>query len=192
MFKMIDFSQLEEGDIMFCKIGGFVPGFFPVRVGQWLLAQTSEEERYINHVAMVTSEIGQPVRIVQAMPGGAEEVRLKRETITDNHIFLRPKYDFQMDQAYAAASAAEEYIGTPYSFLDYVAIAGMHMHIENGPIHEYVRSTGHMICSQLVDQALSNAGFHVFDDGRLPQDVMPVELYRALRAMPGTLKLVVK
>lgn len=43
-----------------------------------------------------------------------------------------------------------------------------------------------MICSQLVDQALADAGFHVFDDGRLPQDVVPAELFRALLDTPGT------
>jgi hypothetical protein len=42
------------------------------------------------------------------------------------------------------------------------------------------------MCSQLADQALADAGFHVFDDGRLPQDVVPAELFRALIDMPGT------
>jgi hypothetical protein len=47
-----------------------------------------------------------------------------------------------------------------------------------------------MMCSQLVDQCLADAGFHVFNDGRLPQDVVPAELFRALVEMPGTKMLV--
>jgi hypothetical protein len=87
--------------------------------------------------------------------------------------------------ANAVAFVARGYVGTPYSFLDYAAIAGLHAGVKNGPIRRYVKSTGHMICSQLADQAMSDAGWHVFDDGRLPQDVTPAALYRQMMRMPG-------
>jgi hypothetical protein len=35
-----------------------------------------------------------------------------------------------------------------------------------------------MICSQLVDTILCRAGYHLFADGRLPQDVTPGALFR--------------
>jgi len=40
-----------------------------------------------------------------------------------------------------------------------------------------------------VDQALTDTDYHVFDDGRDPQDVTPAALYRKLKTMPGTLTL---
>ena len=194
-------ETLRPGDIGFGPIGGFIPGFFPVDVGQWLLARTSREERDIDHVFVVT-ESRHPiptVRIVQAMPSGAEEISIGREHWTDRYVYVRPAYADQVDpfrpgleyrsQGWRVAAAARKYVGTPYSFLDYAAIAGLHAGIKNGLIRRYVRSTGHMICSQLADQALFDAGFHVFNDGRLSQDVMPCELYRALIAMPGALVL---
>ena len=190
-------ETLRPGDIGFGPIGGFIPGFFPVDVGQWLLARTSREERDIDHVFVVTRAFEPPgrfatastaVHIVQAMPSGAEEISIGQEHWTDRYVYVRPAYADVL-QARETAQAARRYVGTPYSFLDYAAIAGWHAGIKNGLIRRYVRSTGHMICSQLADQALFDAGFHVFNDGRLPQDVMPCELYRALIAMPGTLVL---
>ena len=59
-----------------------------------------------------------------------------------------------------------------------------------GRIAERIMDRGEMICSQLADQALTDAGFHVFDDGRLPQDVVPAELFRKLLSMQGTRYLV--
>jgi hypothetical protein len=201
-------ETLRPGDIGFGPIGGFIPGFFPVDVGQWLLARTSDEERDIDHVFVVVqaAKTGYDLpnvmragtRIVQAMPSGAEEIEIGQEHWTDRYVYVRPAYLDAGVSALEAAAAARAYIGTPYSFLDYAAIALHHIDpvwrispesVNSQPLARYIRSTGHMICSQLADQALTDAGFHVFDDGRLPQDVMPCELYRKLISLPGTLVL---
>lgn len=193
-------ETLRPGDIGFGPIGGFVPGFFPVDVGQFLLAGTKRVERDIDHVFVVTRAFepadaprrlaGTQAHIVQAMPSGAEEIGIGAEHWTDRYVYVRPDYSGPwVPNGDAVARAARAYVGTPYSFLDYAAIAGLHAGIRNGPVRRYVRSTGHMICSQLADQALTDAGFHVFTDGRLPQDVMPIELYRKLTSMTGTLVL---
>ena len=39
-----------------------------------------------------------------------------------------------------------------------------------------------MICSQLVDEAYARAGVQLFDDGRLPGDVTPADLYGLIAA----------
>jgi hypothetical protein len=62
----------------------------------------------------------------------------------------------------------------------------VHLGIANGPVRRYVTSSKRMICSQLADQAMSDAGFHVFNDGRLPQDVTPSALFAKLLSLPGT------
>lgn len=126
-------------------------------------------------------------RLVQAMPSGAEEIDMSYDQHwTPGHVYVRPAYGTVREQAIMTAVHAREYIGTPYSFADYAAILGVHLGIKDGALRHRVTTSGHMICSQLADQALADAGFHVFDDGRLPQDVVPAELYRALMAMPGT------
>jgi hypothetical protein len=71
---------------------------------------------------------------------------------------------------------ARKLVGVPYSGLDYVALAALHLHLPSKWIRDRVESSHHLICSALVDRALMNAGIHLFDDGRLPGDVMPADL----------------
>jgi len=71
---------------------------------------------------------------------------------------------------------ARKLVGVPYSALDYFALAALHLHLPSTWIRQRVESSGHMICSQLVDAVYLRAGIHLFDDGRLPGDVMPSDL----------------
>ncbi len=179
-------EKLRPGDIMFSNTAGAVGVF--ITFAQWLLTKTEPGEFDIDHVGVVVSGGADWPRIVQAEPKGAECVSLDpAKHWTGHQIYVRPDYSFPLDQAERTAMAAMDYVGTPYSFADYAAILGLHSGIKNGPIRRYVTSSKHMICSQLADQALSDAGLHVFTDGRLPQDVMPVELFRALVARKGTM-----
>jgi hypothetical protein len=143
------------------------------------------EPGYPHHVFPVTA--ASPPKCVEAMPNGAREVDIDGRWGAD-YVYLRPAY-VDVLQAREIAQAARLYIDVPYSFADYAAIAGVHFGISNGLIRRYVTTSKHMICSQLADQALCDAGFHVFDDGRLPQDVTPGALFKALKAMPGTIEL---
>lgn len=73
-------------------------------------------------------------------------------------------------------AAGRKFVGVPYSLLDYAAIAALHLHLPSKWIRQRVQSSGHLICSQLVDAAYLNAGVHLFNDGRLPGDVAPADL----------------
>ena len=84
----------------------------------------------------------------------------------------------------------------PYSFLDYDALLARRLHLpdwrvwpnrdstEGVPreglltLREFVRDTGHMICSQEADEFKLRLGCHVFNDQRWPQDVTPGALWR--------------
>jgi cell wall-associated NlpC family hydrolase len=79
-------------------------------------------------------------------------------------------------------NAAHGYVGTPYSWPDYAAIAAHHLHLlpATNALKNYVASTKHMICSQLVDQCYEDAAYHLFNDGRWPGYVMPGSLYNLL------------
>lgn len=172
---MSTLADLRPGDIGFSNITGYAGAL--IWAGQRLLAATEKGEANIKHVFVVT-QAGDYPRIVQAMPHGAEQIEIGDEHWTKDFVYLRPMLD--NSQGVEIATAARGYIDTPYSFADYAAILGLHMGIDNGAVRRYVTSSGHMICSQLADQSLSDAGFHVFTDKRLPQDIMPIELYRRL------------
>jgi hypothetical protein len=76
----------------------------------------------------------------------------------------------------AVVAEARKLVGVPYSPTDYLALALLHLHLPSKWIRDRVQSSGHMICSALVDRAYMNAGVHLFSDGRLPGDVMPADL----------------
>lgn len=208
---MITLADVRPGDIIFGPIGGLVPGVFPVGVGQVLLADRKARLSWrrwwkIRHVLVVTQAVG-PGQVlpavlgpkaVQAMPGGAEEIELTAERHwTKDYVYVRPAYDagqpFEIgyenrSQGFKVARAARHYIGTPYNFLTYGKLAAAHLHLglTERTLRKWISTRHDMMCSQLADQCLADAGFHVFDDGRLPQDVVPAELYRKLLGMPGT------
>lgn len=201
---MITLADLRPGDIGFARHVSPRSADLLILAGQTFLG----EPGYPHHVFVVTQaqtnltfgmDLGGPTfgpKIVQAMPSGAEEITVGQEHWTADYTYIRPAYEHngparpfwvrdEPTQAVAVAVAARDYVGTPYSFADYAAITGLHLGIKNGPIRRYVTSSRHMICSQLADQAMSDAGWHVFNDKRLPQDVTPGALFAQMMTMPG-------
>lgn len=183
--SLIDVSDLQAGDVGLGPIGGLA-GWIP-KIGQLLTDGRSWPE----HAFIVTSRL--PLRIVQAMPGGAEAVAFDpARHFTIDHVFYRPPYasgqPFEIGLEYRtgswnAALAARKLVGTPYSFLDYLSIALWHWKIRPEWVARYIRSTHHLICSQLVDLALQEGGVHLFNDGRLPQDVTPSAMAKQMNAL---------
>ena len=72
--------------------------------------------------------------------------------------------------------AARGYLGTPYGWLDYLAIAAHRFRLPLPGLRGYIARTRSMICSQLVDQCYADAGVHLFADGRWPGYVTPADL----------------
>ncbi len=200
-------EDLRNGDIVVTSIDKFVPGFLPVAVGQALLFVTRAWWRYVRtparwwrwrHIAIV---VDGGTGLCQAMPGGVEIIPFPQRLLDDPRtLFIRPDYSIYvtanrafvwadsgvMMQDFVATSAAF-YRGTPYGFLTYAKLAAgaFRMRLTEQWLRRKMSTRRDMICSQHVDQALSDAGYHVFDDGRLPQDVVPAELALALLEKPG-------
>jgi len=123
-------ADLRPGDIMFSTIGGFIPGVFPVKAGQRMLGESMRiGRRSFDHVGIVV-QAGVPgpyprIRLVQAMPGGAEEITLTAATHwTDTVSYVRLPEDYP-GQAADAAAIARLFVseGVRYSFLSYGALA---------------------------------------------------------------------
>jgi hypothetical protein len=185
----IDPVELPPGTVMFGPIGGIVPGLFPVALGQLLTAPRKELSTWRKwwkkrHCAIVDQD-DNGTWIIQAMPRGAERVPLAERHWTRDYVYIHPAYG--EGQGQAVADAARGYLGTPYNFLTYGRIgAGIfHLPVTQAVLRRWISSRDDMMCSQLVDQAQADADWHNFDDGRLPQDVVPAELYRALLTLPG-------
>jgi hypothetical protein len=87
-----------------------------------------------------------------------------------------------------AAAAAYRYAcpgpwgphGVPYSYLDYEALALHTLRMPAPGLRQFIANSHHMICSQLVDQALQDGGVHLFTDGRWPGYVKPSDLGKVL------------
>ncbi|MFD6361845.1 hypothetical protein ACFWFX_18635 [Streptomyces roseolus] len=156
------------GDFALTKIGG-VTGRF-VAAGQALVGDAAPVQHAFVYVGNG--------EIVQAMPGGAELIRL--EDASEPVVWSTGHFELTAWERTHITTAAHGLVGTPYSFLDYASIALAHFRIRPRWVRDYVADTGHLICSQLVDEVYLRAGVHLFDDGRLPGDVTPGDLWKLL------------
>lgn len=159
----------KPGDFGLVRIKGIVGAF--VMLGQWFNGDRSQW----THAFLLLDDD----TVIEAMPRGAQIVPLSRyagrEIRWSSDIPLTP------EQRRDIVQAGRDLEGTPYSFADYAALFFERIGIGFGLTRKYVRNTGHMICSQLVDEVYRRAGVHLFTDGRLPQDVTPGDLDILLR-----------
>lgn len=107
------------------------------------------------------------VYIVEATPRGAEETVWHY----DDHDHLWSTGIVKTSTR--AGKAALAYLGTPYSWLDYAAIAARASHLWAPGLRHYVASTKHLVSGQLVDRAELDAGVHLLTDRRWPGWVRP-------------------
>jgi len=118
-------------------------------------------------------------QIVQTNPGGAREVQ-----ITDwragraDALWSTGAIELTGSQRAAICAAAIGYAArnVHYSSLDYLALAAHRLHLPVPWLQHFIADTGHMICSQLVDQCYRDAGVQLFSDHRWPGYVTPADL----------------
>jgi hypothetical protein len=184
-------SDLRAGDVGFGPIGGLAG--IGVWLGQGVLGDWSEEDNKVRHVYMITGtdfHPDSPAReAVEAVAGGVRRVDI-RDRWTPAYRYIRPAYA-GAQQAALAAHHAERMLNVPYNWLNYPALTAHHLHLPVPHLDDWIARTDadgyprHVICSQHVDAALTLAGFQVFDDGRLPQDVWPSALFNQLLKLGG-------
>lgn len=167
--------DLLPGDIGF-KTDLSAAGRF-ARAGQWLLR---DDCRYW-HAFIVIQDASRPHECVEAMPRGARIASLDGRT-GEPYAYVRLPLSPEQREAVSMEAlslvAQRSGRGIGYSFADYLALALWEKNIPGrNVLRGYVKSSNRMICSQLVDYVLCEAGFHLFNDGRLPQDVTPGDLF---------------
>jgi len=171
MLRIETVGDLLPGDIGFTTIPGRVGA--GVALGQALL----RDECRFTHTWIVARTGPGYAFGVEAMPHGARSVVQNEDEPRIGPGFGYVRLPLTDDQRSLVHPWVLERIGTPYSFLDYLSIGLLHLGLPRRLVAGRVTSSRHMICSQLVDAALTDAGFHLFDDGRLPQDVTPGALF---------------
>lgn len=124
--------------------------------------------------------------IIEAMPGGALLSDLSeydgRPIMWSTGLI--PLTDDQRSLIVQSALAQE---GTPYSFLDYLAIGLYRLGIKHPGVAKRVESSKHLICSQLVALDYEHAGIPVTD--LPPYLVTPGKLTNYLLRLKGYAKL---
>lgn len=111
-------------------------------------------------------------QIVEAQPGGA--------AISQLSAYTNVQWDKRIDSSDVGrdiAKAALGMVGTPYNWLDIAALTFACYGMRNRWIDRRIERDDRLICSQLVDKAYQLAGVQLFDDGRLPGEVTPGDLY---------------
>lgn len=112
---------------------------------------------------------------IEAYPGGAIYADIKRFA-PDSLVWSTGLVALSQRDRDRIVSIARTYFGTPYSFLDYAALAAKRFHVPTPHLKKFIGSSKHMICSQLVDRVYMEADVHLFSDGRWPGYVTPASL----------------
>jgi hypothetical protein len=170
-------KSVQPGDF-FCVQGSSKSGRW-IGGAEFIDGATPEASQF-QHVAMVVSVAGTLLRIVEAEGQGAVEVpfHYPGQHIIWSTGFFYPTTQQRRRIVSAARQFAIDKIG--YSYLDYLSLTAHHYHLPIPGLQEYIKSSGHVICSQLVDRACNIGGEHLFRDGRWDGDVKPSDLSQLL------------
>jgi hypothetical protein len=178
-------ADVLPGDFAVLPISGDVGR--GIEIGQWLLAVIHgwprakvRKMRPFDHAEIY---VGQPDAdgphgyTIGAYPGGARKVPLPCPPAElPGSLWSSGLIDLTAAQREAITGWAIAHIGTPYSFIDYVAIAAHGLHLPVPGLRAYIRSSRHMICSQMVDADYTANGVHLYSDGRWSGYVDPLML----------------
>ncbi|MDH6141138.1 hypothetical protein P3T35_003151 [Kitasatospora sp. GP30] len=173
--------QPRPGDIGLTSITGTV-GWL-IRLGQWLNGDGFAPYEH----AFIVIGPGADGRqcLVEAQPGGARIGLL--DEFSDRHVeYVAPAGLTDAQRVRIVHAAVFLAVArTPYSFLDYLALAAHRFRLPIPGLRRYVADSGHLICSQLADEAYRRAGVQLFADGRWPGYITPADLWQRLgRSMP--------
>lgn len=156
---------------------GLVIGTDPVGIGIRIaeFLDGKGKSKY-SHAFIITDDNDlDSCRIIEAEPGGAR-VGYASEYGQPGIGWIKSDWTLDSQQRDAIVTRATQLLKTPYSFLDYLSLAAVHFHVRPAFMLDYVKSTHHVICSQLVDAAYTTAGLLMFSDNRFPGDVTPADL----------------
>lgn len=145
-----------------------------IRVLQFANGDGWAWSRYCHAFIVESVDPDGTVHAIEAWPGGA-----RRDTyLADDPKILWSQIQLTDDQRTKIVDTAVSLLGTPYSYLDYLAIAAHHLHLPGaGLLENKVADTHHVMCSYLVDLCYRSATVELLPS-ELPGYVTPAELAR--------------
>lgn len=158
----------QPGDFALVRISGYV-GLL-IRIAQWL---NGSGARNYEHAFIVMPNN----TLVEAEPGGAR--RVGDDEYAGSNV-LYSSWNLTDRQRGLICYTAQYMVSTPYSALDYVALALHRLRIPAPWLRRYIESQKHVICSQLVTACYEAAGLKMFSDGRWDGYVTPGDLEAVL------------
>lgn len=117
--------------------------------------------------------------IIEAEPGGAR-IRSVTEYAPSTVRWSTGHFQLSGSQRTQIIRRARVFEGTPYSAADYFALATHRLHIPAPGLKSFIESSGHVICSQLVDISYQAGPYELFTNRRWPGDVTPGDLNKLL------------
>jgi uncharacterized protein YycO len=137
-------------------------------------------DSYMNHALVYVGEHAEG-NIIEAHPGGASYNNVSAYADPKKRLtWSTGLFDLTDAQREAIAAWAIAQQGVPYNWVDIAAITLKILGFSSKKIDGVIENDQRLICSQLVDKAYLLAGVHLFDDGRLPGQVTPGDLYNLL------------
>lgn len=165
-------SLPQPGTIGLTQISGAVGK--GIEFGQWLNGEGFE--RWEHAFVLLPGDL-----ILEAEPGGARIVPMHYSDV----YWCRGLYTLlpQPPNQQQLGIIAAQFQGVPYSFLDYEALAAHRLHIPAPGLRDFIKDSGHEICSQMADDFYLRLGAHIFTDDRWTGDVTPASLYNRDQAL---------
>jgi hypothetical protein len=172
--------NIQPGDFCCIPINGNVGTL--ISIGEWL---NGDGFGHYDHSEIFIGEpdiYGPYGYTIGAYPGGATRnaLSVKPEDLTDT-IWSSSCIQLSSQERLAIVANAKKSIGIPYSSLDYFALIAHRLRIPIPGLQAYISSSGHMICSQLVDYVYMKSGVQLFDDNRWCGYVTPADLANLIK-----------
>jgi len=153
----------QAGDILFVEGKGKVPTL--IRLGQAINLDTTP----YTHIAIFISE----THVLEALAKGST---ISPATKYPGAVWHKVKLS-DTQRAHITASALD-YVNIPYNWMDYFYLAIVRLGLTPHKLTAKMETNQRMICSQLADYVLTDAGYKVFTDGRRHNEVTPGDLHR--------------
>jgi hypothetical protein len=148
-----------------------------IELGEWACEyQLPWKRPLVNYEHAITFVGGAGDLILEAEPGGAKVVPMHYHPDDCLWSSGTPDLALRPSQRHDIPKLARELAGTPYSALDYFAIAAHRLHMNDKRLRNYIAASGHQICSQMVDYLRYLNGFELFSDGRWFGYVKPSDI----------------
>ena len=144
-------EEPRTGDVGLVKVEGFV-GWLIDRA-QRLNRANKKFAKYEHVLLCVGTDWA-----LEGQPGGAVITRVSARYKDRPIVWVRPFPDLTDEEMAKVGNEASKLVGTPYSFLDYLALAIRRFNLPFPGVEKRVVSTKHMICSQIITEVFRRMG----------------------------------